>query len=105
MSGEFKETESIGKYVSSRYDYELYNEEDNKKLPMVRIQRHFSQKTNEEKWKFYENSKKTIEICSTELTEKEIFFLRKPEGILFCLKEYKQNKNKDDLILKLKERK
>jgi hypothetical protein len=84
MSGEFKEIESTGKYLSSKYDYDLYNEEDNKKMPMVRIQRHFVKKTMEEKWKFYENTKKTIEIDSQDLSEKEKDFLRKPEGILFC---------------------
>lgn len=103
MSGEFKDTESTGKYLSSRYDYDLYNEEDNKKMPMVRIQRHYVKKTSEEKWKFYENTKKIMEIDSLELTDKEKDFLRTPNGILFCLKKYKEKKDIEFIKSSLKE--
>jgi len=93
MSNEFKETETTGKYISSKYDYDLYNEEDNKKMPLVRVQRYFSKKTNEESWRFFENTKKTIEISAELLNKEEISFLRSAEGILFCLKKYKENKD------------
>lgn len=103
MSGEFKEVESSGKYLSSRYDYDLYTEEDNKKMPMVRIQRYFVKKSSEEKWKFYENTKKTMEIDSSQLTDKEKDFIRSAAGILFCLKKYKEKKDINYIITSLKE--
>ena len=90
MAGEFKETESVGKYISSKFDYDLYNDEDNKK-------------TQDESWRFFENSKKTIEIFANSFDEKELNFIRSPNGILFCLKIYKQNKDADFIIKNIKD--
>mgnify|MGYP007049879613 CR=1 FL=1 len=103
MAGEFKETESVGKYISSKFDYDLYNDEDNKKMPIVRIQRFFNKKTQDESWRFFENSKKTIEIFANSFDEKELNFIRSPNGILFCLKIYKQNKDADFIIKNIKD--
>lgn len=103
MAGEFKETESIGKYISSKFDYDLYHDDDNKKMPMVRIQRFVNKKTSEESWKFFENLKKTIEVNSDSFLENELKFLRSTEGILFCLKKYKENKNKEFIINSIKD--
>lgn len=99
---EFKEKESIAKYVSSKFDYELYHDEDNKKHVVVRIKSLFDKKTKTTKFRFFENTKNTITLSSEELNEKQIKFIQSVEGVNYCLAEYKKgSKTKNSILEKI----
>lgn len=102
---DFKEKETIAKYVSSKFEHDLYHDEDHKKFPLVRIKNFFDKKTKKSKWKFFENSKNTLTLEEEILSENQIKFLQTVEGINFCLKNYKNGiKTQEQLLLKLKEK-
>lgn len=103
MSGEFKEKETIAKYVSSKFDYDLYHEEDDKKFPVIRIKFAYDKKTKLTKLKFFENTKNVINIDFSDLNETEIKFVQSVEGINFCLNQYKSGfKTKDKILEKIR---
>lgn len=90
--------ESIPKYISSKFEYDLYNDEDNKVEQIIRIKR---ESKKEEKWSFYENKKNLFIINASELNESCMKFLRTPEGIIHCIKFCKLN-IKEKKVLKEK---
>lgn len=101
---EFKEKETVAKYVSSKFDHDLYHEDDDKKFSMIRIKLFVDKKTKNLKWKFFENTKNTIVLDGDSMSEEEINFIKSPEGINFCLKEYKLGfKTEEKIKNKIKE--
>jgi hypothetical protein len=90
--------ESTPKYISSKFEYDLFDDEDNKVNVCVRIKRITSPT---EKWRFYENKKNTITIESSELKEDQIKFIRTVEGINYCISFYKNLKERRDIKNKL----
>lgn len=103
MSSEFKEKESIAKYVSSKFDYDLYHEEDHKKFTVIRLKYVFDKKNKTEKWKFFENTKNTASISKELLNDEEVKFIQTPEGFNYCINLYKSGvKTESAIIEKIK---
>jgi hypothetical protein len=76
-----------GKNPLSKHDHELYNEDDDIALPIIRIKRITG--ATREKWKIIDNSKETLVIEGSKITKKEKEFLRSPEGFSFLIAQYK----------------
>lgn len=89
-SGSGEETKDSGvKYTLSKYEYDLYHEEDDISHAVVRVKR-FSMPNKNEKWKFFQDNKVMFTLDGTKLTNKEKEFLRTVEGINFLLQGYKE---------------
>ena len=76
------------KYSLSKFERDLYYDEDNKIERIIRVKR-FTYPNNGEKWKVFENTKVCLVIEGEKLTKKEKEFLRSVEGVNFLIKEYK----------------
>jgi len=98
ITDEFKESNS--KYTLSKFERDLYYEEDNIIEKIIRIRRYPSSTNKEEKWKLFEDNKVMLTIESEELTKKEKKFLRSVEGVVFLIKKYKLGLNSSDLLIK-----
>jgi len=85
-------TESAVKYNLSKYEYDLYHEEDDIANPFIRVKR-FSLPNKNERWKFFEDNKITFTLEGTKLTNKEKEFLRSVDGANFLLQGYKRGLN------------
>lgn len=83
---EFKDTNI--KYVLSKFEYDLYHEEDDVAEKVLRVKR-FSMPNKGEKWKFFEDTKVVFILEGTKLTNKEREFLRTVDGVNFLLKQFK----------------
>ncbi|MCZ2224612.1 MAG: hypothetical protein LC122_13385 [Chitinophagales bacterium] len=79
--------ETTPKYISSKYEMDLYDEDNAKPSKSIRIKRIL---VGGEKWRFFDGSKNTLTVLADELNENEVKFLRTAEGVLFCLNKYKQ---------------
>jgi len=88
-SDDFKEPSL--KYNLSKFEYDLYHEEDDIAEKIIRVKRFAT--SNNEKWKIFEDSKVTLIIEGTKLSKKEKEFLRTVEGINFLLSKYKNGVN------------
>ena len=101
---EFKENKKL---IFSKFDYELYNEEEAKIVhDLFRIKR--TGKNNTEKWKFYKNAKLFFTLDSLSLAKKEKEFLYTHEGLSFLLQKLKSGidnvtKLKKEIKLKIKD--
>ena len=76
------------KHNLSKFDYDLYHDEDNVAEKVIRIKR-FDMPNKGEKWKLFEDNKVILVIEGTKLSNKEKEFLRTVDGINFILKTYK----------------
>jgi hypothetical protein len=88
---EFKDST---RYVLSKFEYDLYHDEDNVALPSIRFKR-FGKIAAGETWKFFHDQSKSaaLVIDGTKLTLKEREFLRTVEGVNFALAAYKAGAN------------
>lgn len=82
---EFKDSNI--KYVLSKFEFDLYHEEDNKPEPVIRVKRISVGKT--EKWKIFADTKVIFILEGIKLGNKEKEFLRTPDGFNFLIKQYK----------------
>lgn len=85
-SEDFKDTNV--KYVLSKFEHDLYKEEDDVAEKVIRVKR-FSLPNKGEKWKIFEDAKAVFIIEGTKLTNKEKDFLRTAEGLTFLITKYK----------------
>ena len=92
FSGGEETKDSSIKYTLSKYEYDLYHEEDDVVNPLIRVKR-FSLPNKNEKWKFFEDNKVTFTLEGAKLTNKEREFLRTVDGINFLLNSYKEGIN------------
>ena len=76
------------KYNLSKFEYDLYHEEDDVALPVIRVKR-FSMPNKGEKWKVFEDNKVTFIIEGTKLTNKERDFLHTVDGVSWLLSQAK----------------
>jgi hypothetical protein len=83
---EFKDFPS--KYNLSKFEYDLYHEEDDVVEKIIRVKR-FQLPNDGEKWKIFEDSKIMMIIDGAKLTKKEKAFLRTVDGITFLVSQYK----------------
>lgn len=84
---EFKEQNS--KYNLSRFEYDLYHEEDDKSEKTIRVKR-FALPNKGEKWKIMEDNKVMFVVEGAKLTKKERDFLCTVDGVNFLIAQYKQ---------------
>ncbi len=76
------------KYNLSKFEYDLYHEEDDVVQKVIRVKR-FSLPNKGERWKVFEDNKVLWTLEGTKLTKKEREFLRTVDGINWILSEYK----------------
>lgn len=78
------------KYILSKFDYELYDEEKAKKVAKIyRIKKINETKSVSEKWRIFEDTKVIFTLDSESLSKKEKEFLRTPDGFSWLLVEAK----------------
>ena len=92
MSGESNFQEEIKDIISpaiSKFDGELYHEEDDIALPIIRV-KSFSLPNNGIKWKLFSDNKVIYTIDGKRLNKKEKNFLKTIDGVNFLLNEAKK---------------
>ena len=104
VENEFKEQNL--KYNLSKFEYDLYHEEDDVPEKIISVKR-ITLPNDGERWKVFENSKAMFVIEGTKLTKKEKTFLRTVDGVNFIIQRYKLGINsfnhfKTELKKKLK---
>lgn len=77
------------KYNLSKFEYDLYHEEDDVAEKVIRVKR-VSMPNKGEKWKIFEDNKVMFVVEGTKLTNKEKEFLRTIDGVNFLIAQYKQ---------------
>ena len=83
---DFKDTNL--KYNLSKFEYDLYHEEDDVAEKVIRV-KHISMPNKQEKWKVMFDNKVTFIIEGSKLGKKEREFLGTIEGFNFILKQAK----------------
>ena len=71
-------------HILSKFDYDLYHEEDDVSLPVVRVKR-VALPNKGEKWKVMHDNKVIFTIESTKISKKEREYLQTIEGFNFIL--------------------
>lgn len=74
------------KYNLSKFDYDLYKEEDDVAEKIIRVKR-IDLPNKGERWKIFENNKVIFILEGNKLTKKEKEFLRSVDGANFLLKQ------------------
>lgn len=77
------------KYNLSKFDYDLYHEEDDVAEKVIRVKR-VSMPNKGEKWKIFEDSKVAFIVEGNKLNNKEKDFLRTVDGVNFLIAQFKQ---------------
>lgn len=72
------------KYNMSKFEYDLYHEEDDKSEKVVRVKR-VAMPNKGERWRIFEDNKNVFTLEGAKLTNKEKEFLRGVEGVNFLL--------------------
>ena len=78
----------IKSIVGSKYDYDLFLEENDKKEKIVRVKRTNSANGGE-KWKILENEKIVFVVEGAKFSKKEKEYLRTVEGVRFLIEQAK----------------
>jgi hypothetical protein len=86
MGGEEKETKQG--YSLSKFEYDLYHEEEDKAFPVVRVKR-VALPNKGERWRIFHDAKLVMTLEGTKLTKKERMFLRGVDGVNLLLKKFK----------------
>lgn len=87
---EVKETSN--KLNLSKFEYDLYHDEDNKIEKIIRVRR-ISLPNKGERWKIFEDNKSVYVVEGVKLTNKEKEFLRTVNGVNFLISQYKSGIN------------
>jgi len=101
---EFKEQNS--KYNLSKFEFDLFHEENDVVEKVIRVKR-VSLPNKGEKWKIMENTKTVFVVEGSKLNKKEKEFLSTVDGVNFLIAQYKQgiksfNALKNEIKKKLK---
>ena len=80
------------KYNLSKFEYDLYHDEDNVAEKIIRVKR-YSLPNDGERWKIFEDNKVMFVIEGAKLTKKEKAFLRTVDGVSFLISQYKNGIN------------
>lgn len=83
-SEEFKES-SI-KSPLSKFEYDLYHEEDDITLPVFRV-KHFNLPNKNERWKIFQDNKIILIVDGMKLNKKERSFLHTTDGVIFLINQ------------------
>lgn len=95
------------RYNLSKFEYDLYHEEDDVAEKVIRVKR-ISLPNKGEKWKVFEDNKVLFIVEGAKLTNKEKEFLRSVDGVNFLIAQFKQgiksiNALKTEIKKKLKQ--
>lgn len=102
ITEEFKDQNS--KYNLSRFEYDLYHDEDNITEKTIRVKR-VSMPNKGEKWKILEDNKVVFTVEGVKLGKKEKEFLRTIDGVNFLIERQKLGiKSFNSLKNKIKEK-
>lgn len=101
---EFKDPNQ--KYNLSKFDYDLYKEEDDVAEKVIRVKR-IAMPNKGEKWRIFEDNKIVFTLEGSKLTNKEKDFLHSVDGVNFLIGQFKQgiksfNSLKGEIKKKLK---
>jgi hypothetical protein len=77
------------KYNLSKFEYDLYHDEDNIVMPLIRL-KYFYTLNKGERWKLLKNDKIIFIITGARITVKCKNFLKTVEGVNFVIENYKQ---------------
>lgn len=77
------------RYNLSKFEYDLYHEEDDVAEKVIRVKR-VSLPNKGEKWKIFEDNKVLFIVEGSKLTNKEKDFLRTVDGVNFLIAQFKQ---------------
>lgn len=83
---EFKDQ---SKFNLSKFEFDLYHEEDDVAEKVIRIKR-VSLPNKGEKWKIFEDNKVMFVVEGAKLTNKEKDFLRSVDGMNFLIAQFKK---------------
>ena len=83
----------------SKFEYDLYHEEDDVSEKVIRVKR-MSMPNKGEKWRVFDDNKAILTIEGTKLTNKEKEFLRTVEGVNFLIAQFKSGNIKSFNALK-----
>lgn len=78
------------KHGLSKFESDLYREEDDVSLKSIRVKR-FVMPNKEEKWKIFEDTKVLFVLDGEKFSKKEKVFLRTIDGFNFLIQKYKAN--------------
>ena len=81
--------DSSSRYNMSKFEYDLYHEEDDVAEKVIRVKR-ISLPNKGEKWKIFSDNKVLFVIEGNKLTNKEKEFLRTVNGVNFLIAQFKQ---------------
>lgn len=99
-----EESKDGTKYNLSKFEYDLYHEEDDVAEKVIRVKR-VSMPNKGEKWKIFEDNKVMFVLEGTKLTNKEKDFLRTVDGVNFLITQYKQGiKSFNSLKIEIKKK-
>lgn len=76
------------KHPLSKFEYDLYHEEEDVSMPVVRVKR-VNMPNKGEKWKIMEDNKVMMVVEGIKLNKKECEFLRTIDGVNFLITQYK----------------
>ena len=71
----------------SKFEYDLYHDEDDVIMPVLRVK--YLKSSSGEKWKFYQDTKLVFTLEGAKLNKKEKQFLYSPEGFNTLLQLHK----------------
>lgn len=80
--------DSSGKFILSKFEHDLFHDEDNVKLPIIRV-KHYALKGNGDRWKVFSDAQLVLVIEGSKLNKKERIFLRSLDGINFVISQQK----------------
>ena len=90
VENEFKDQNL--KYNLSKFEYDLFHDEDHVAEKIIRVKR-FELPNNGERWKIFEDNKVMFTVEGAKLTKKEKAFLRTIDGVNFLIAQYKTGIN------------
>lgn len=86
-----EQKESNNKLNLSKFDYELYHEEDNIVETVIRVKR--ITHSNNEEWKIFKNKEVILIIDGSKCSKKEREFIRSVDGVNWLIKLAKEISN------------
>ena len=80
--------ESYSPHTLSKFEYDLYHEDDDVKLPVIRV-KYVELPHNGARWKIFEDTKVVFLVEGSKLNNKEKDFLRTIDGVNFLIAQFK----------------
>jgi hypothetical protein len=82
-----------GGYPLSKFEHELFKDEDNAVMPIVRV-KYVGAANKVEKWKIFRDDEVVFVVEGIKLAKKEKEFLRSIQGVNFLIQQFKMGEAK-----------